>query len=98
LDADGASSATAALRLRRDKSVHNRRPGARYARRAALFHSANVDAPSQIEVVPLLEDAVGGQRQGYLMLFAAVACVSRLHQRRSDLPLSNRVVRHFPRV
>ncbi len=37
--------------------------------------SANVDAPSQIEVVPLLEDAVGGQRQGYLMLFAAVACV-----------------------
>src|SRR5688572_19949752 len=37
--------------------------------------SANVDAPSQIEVVPLLEDAVGGQRQGYLMLFGAVACV-----------------------
>src|SRR5687768_10239812 len=37
--------------------------------------SANVDAPSQIEVVPLLEDAVGGQRQAYLMLFGAVACV-----------------------
>jgi predicted permease len=38
-------------------------------------HPANVDAPSQIEVVPLLEDAVGGQRQSYLMLFGAVACV-----------------------
>lgn len=35
----------------------------------------NVDAPSQIEVVPILEDAVGGQRQSYLMLFGAVACV-----------------------
>jgi predicted permease len=38
-------------------------------------HASNVDAPSQIEVVPLLEDAVGQQRQGYLMLFGAVACV-----------------------
>jgi predicted permease len=38
-------------------------------------HPANVDAPSQIEVVPLLEDAVGDQRQSYLMLFAAVGCV-----------------------
>lgn len=36
---------------------------------------ANVDAPSQIEVVPLLDDAVGEQRQSYLMLFAAVGCV-----------------------
>jgi predicted permease len=36
---------------------------------------ANVDAPSQIEVVPLLDDAVGDQRQSYLMLFGAVACV-----------------------
>jgi putative ABC transport system permease protein len=36
---------------------------------------ANVDAASEIEVVPLLEDAVGAQRQGYLMLFAAVGCV-----------------------
>ena len=36
---------------------------------------ANVDAPSQIEVVPLLEDAVGEQRQSYLMLFGAVGCV-----------------------
>ena len=38
-------------------------------------HASNVDAPSQIEVVPLLEDAVGQQRQSYLMLFGAVACV-----------------------
>jgi putative ABC transport system permease protein len=38
-------------------------------------HPANVDAPTRIEVVPLLEDAVGDQRQSYLMLFAAVACV-----------------------
>ncbi len=36
---------------------------------------ANVDAPSQIEVVPLLEDAVGEQRQSYLLLFGAVASV-----------------------
>jgi predicted permease len=38
-------------------------------------HPTNVDAPSQIEVVPILEDAVGGQRRSYLMLFGAVACV-----------------------
>jgi predicted permease len=38
-------------------------------------HPANVDAPSQIEIVPLLDDAVGGQRQSYLLLFGAVACV-----------------------
>jgi predicted permease len=38
-------------------------------------HPANVDAPTRIEVVPLLEDAVGDQRQSYLMLFAAVGCV-----------------------
>jgi putative ABC transport system permease protein len=38
-------------------------------------HATNVDAPSEIEVVPLLEDAVGQQRQSYLMLFGAVACV-----------------------
>jgi predicted permease len=36
---------------------------------------ANVDAPSHIEVVPLLEDAVGQQRQSYLLLFGAVGCV-----------------------
>ena len=38
-------------------------------------HSTNVDAPSQIEVVPLLEDAVGQQRRSYVMLFGAVGCV-----------------------
>ena len=45
---------------------------------ASGYRDANpshVDAPSQIEVVPLLEDAVGGQRQSYLMLFGAVGCV-----------------------
>ena len=36
---------------------------------------ANADAPSRIELVPLLEDAVGAQRQSYLMLFGAVGCV-----------------------
>jgi predicted permease len=38
-------------------------------------HPANVDAPSHIEVVPLLDDAVGQQRQSYLLLFGAVGCV-----------------------
>jgi putative ABC transport system permease protein len=38
-------------------------------------HANNVDAPSQIEVVPLLEDAVGQQRRSYVMLFGAVGCV-----------------------
>jgi predicted permease len=38
-------------------------------------HAGNVDAPTRIEVVPLLEDAVGDQRRSYLMLFAAVGCV-----------------------
>jgi predicted permease len=38
-------------------------------------YTANVDAPSKIEVVPLLDDAVGEQRQSYLMLFGAVGCV-----------------------
>ena len=38
-------------------------------------HPSFVDAPSQIEVVPLLEDAVGQQRRSYLMLFGAVGCV-----------------------
>ena len=38
-------------------------------------HPTNADAPSVIEVVPLLEDAVGQQRQSYLMLFGAVGCV-----------------------
>ncbi|HZR26208.1 MAG TPA: ABC transporter permease, partial [Vicinamibacterales bacterium] len=38
-------------------------------------HAANVDAPSKLEVVPILEDAVGDQQRSYLLLFAAVACV-----------------------
>ncbi len=38
-------------------------------------HPNNVDATTQIETVPLLEDAVGEQRRSYLMLFAAVGCV-----------------------
>jgi predicted permease len=38
-------------------------------------HSANVDAPSHIDVVTLLDDAVGQQRQSYLLLFGAVGCV-----------------------
>jgi predicted permease len=45
---------------------------------AAGYRSANptnVDAPSHIEVVPVLDDAVGEQRQSYLMLFGAVSCV-----------------------
>ena len=36
---------------------------------------ANVDAPSRIEVVPILDYAVGDQRHSYLMQFAAVGCV-----------------------
>ena len=38
-------------------------------------NAANVDAPSRIELVPLLDDAVGAQRESYLLLFGAVACV-----------------------
>ena len=34
-----------------------------------------VDALSSIELVPLLEDAVGNQRRSYLLLFGAVGCV-----------------------
>lgn len=37
--------------------------------------AGNVDAPSQIEIVPLLDDAVGAQRRSYLLLFGAVGCV-----------------------
>ena len=38
-------------------------------------HPGNVDALSTIELVPLLDDAVGAQRESYLLLFGAVACV-----------------------
>jgi putative ABC transport system permease protein len=45
---------------------------------AAGYREANpasVDAPSEIEVVPLLEDAVGDERRSYVMLFGAVGAV-----------------------
>jgi len=45
------------------------------AARYRQANPANVDAPSEIEVVPILDDAVGAQRQSYLLLFAAVGCV-----------------------
>jgi predicted permease len=38
-------------------------------------HSGNVDAQSTIELVPLLDDAVGAHRQSYLLVFGAVTCV-----------------------
>ena len=38
-------------------------------------HPGNLDAPSTIELMPLLDDAVGAQRESYLLLFGAVACV-----------------------
>jgi predicted permease len=38
-------------------------------------HPGNIDAPSTIELVPLLDDAVGAQRESYLLLFGAVGCV-----------------------
>ena len=38
-------------------------------------YPANVDAPSVLDVTPVLEDAVGAERQSYLLLFAAVGCV-----------------------
>jgi putative ABC transport system permease protein len=38
-------------------------------------HPENVDAPSAIELLPLLDDAVGAQRESYLLIFGAVACV-----------------------
>ena len=38
-------------------------------------YRGNVDAPSTIELVPLLDDAVGAQRESYLLLLGAVACV-----------------------
>jgi predicted permease len=63
-------------RLRPDVSVEQAREAMTVV--AAGYRAAspaNVDASSKIEVVPLLEDVVGDQRQSYLMLFAAVGCV-----------------------
>jgi len=63
-------------RLRPGVSLAQAREAMKVA--AASYRQAspgNLDAPSEIEVVPVLDDAVGDQRQGYLLLFAAVACV-----------------------
>jgi predicted permease len=38
-------------------------------------YPGHLDAPSTIELVPLLDDAVAAQRKSYLLLFGAVACV-----------------------
>jgi predicted permease len=38
-------------------------------------YPTNVDAPTRIELVPLLDDAVQDARQSYLLLFGAVGCV-----------------------
>ena len=44
---------------------------------------ANVDAPSRIEAIPLLEDAVGNQRQSYLSSLARSAACCSSHARTS---------------
>jgi len=66
----------ATARLRPDVSLERAREAMNVI--AAGYRGANpanVDAPSHIEVVPLLDDLVGEQRQSYLMLFGAVTCV-----------------------
>jgi predicted permease len=66
----------AIARLRPDVSLEQAREAMNVI--AAGYRSANpanVDAPSHIEAVPLLEDAVGDQRRSYFMLFGAVGCV-----------------------
>lgn len=66
----------AVARLRPDVSLEQAREAMNViAAGYRQANPANVDAPSQIEVVPLLDDAVGEQRQSYLMLFGAVGCV-----------------------
>ena len=66
----------AIARLRPDVSLEQARDAMNVI--AAGYQTANpsnVDAPSHIEVVPLLDDAVGEQRRSYFMLFGAVGCV-----------------------
>ena len=66
----------AIARLRPDVSLEQAREAMNViAAGYRAAHPANVDAPSTIEVVPVLEDIVGEQRQSYVMLFGAVACV-----------------------
>jgi predicted permease len=66
----------AIARLRPDVSLDQARQAMNViAEGYRTAYPANVDAPSQIEVVPLLDDAVGAQRQSYLLLFGAVGCV-----------------------
>lgn len=45
------------------------------ARAYSLSHPTNADAKASADVNPLLDDLVGNQRQTYLVLFAAVACL-----------------------
>ena len=73
---NGAYTFQATARLRPGVSLEQARDAMNVI--AAGYRSANaanVDAPSAIEVVPLLDDAVGDQRQAYLLLLAAVGCV-----------------------
>jgi predicted permease len=66
----------AIARLRRGVSLQQAREAMNViAAGYRAANPANVDAPSQIEIVPLLDDAVGAQRQSYLLLFGAVGCV-----------------------
>jgi predicted permease len=66
----------AVARLRPDVSLEQAREAMNViAAGYRQANPANVDAPSQIEVVPVLDDAVGEQRRSYLMLFGAVGCV-----------------------
>ncbi|MBK5257892.1 MAG: ABC transporter permease, partial [Vicinamibacteria bacterium] len=45
------------------------------ARAYALSHPTNADVKASAEVNPILDGLVGDQRQTYLLLFAAVACL-----------------------
>ncbi len=48
---------------------------AELARVYALSHERNADVKASADVNPLLDDLVGNQRETYLLLFAAVACL-----------------------